>query len=138
MATTQEFADQVCRRMAPFGNVRRRKMFGDDLVYVRRRLFHVRKSALLGKGTHARRTFRPAFRGIIVLDRRQPRPKGTGLGRPDGMMSGQPACVLCLAKTAPEHPAGLRVFPEDSRHLARRARQMGWRPRARNTTPAVV
>ena len=49
---------------------------------LRRRLFHVRKSALLGKGTYARRTFRPAFRGIIVLDRRQPRPKGTGLGLP--------------------------------------------------------
>ena len=34
MATTQEFADKVCRRMAPFGDVRRRKMFGEYLVYV--------------------------------------------------------------------------------------------------------
>ena len=34
MATTQEFADKVCRRMAPFGNVRRRKMFGEYMVYV--------------------------------------------------------------------------------------------------------
>lgn len=37
MATTQEFADKVCRRMAPFGNVRRRKMFGEYLVYVNER-----------------------------------------------------------------------------------------------------
>ena len=34
MATTQEFADKVCRRMAPFGDVRSRKMFGEYLVYV--------------------------------------------------------------------------------------------------------
>ena len=105
---------------------------------LRRRLFHVRKSALLGKGTHARRTFRPAFRGIIVLDRRQPRPKGTGLGRPDSMMSGQPACVLCLAKNAPERPAGLRVFPEHGRQMTRQTRQMGRRPSTRITQPAAV
>ena len=34
MATTQEFAGKVCRRMAPFGDVRSRKMFGEYLVYV--------------------------------------------------------------------------------------------------------
>ena len=34
MATTQEFADKVCRRMAPFGDVRSRKMFGEYMVYV--------------------------------------------------------------------------------------------------------
>ena len=34
MATTQEFADKVCRRMAPFGDVRSRKMFGEYLVYI--------------------------------------------------------------------------------------------------------
>ena len=34
LATTQEFADKVCRRMAPFGDVRSRKMFGEYLVYV--------------------------------------------------------------------------------------------------------
>ena len=37
MATTQEFADKVCRRMAPFGDVRSRKMFGEYLVYVNER-----------------------------------------------------------------------------------------------------
>ena len=37
MATTQEFADKVCQRMAPFGDVRRRKMFGEYLVYVNER-----------------------------------------------------------------------------------------------------
>ena len=34
MATTQEFADKVCRRMAPFGDVRSRKMFGEYLIYI--------------------------------------------------------------------------------------------------------
>ena len=34
MATTQEFADKVCRRMAPFGDVRSRKMFGEYMVYI--------------------------------------------------------------------------------------------------------
>ena len=34
MATTQEFADKVCRRMAPFGDVRSRKMFGEYMVYL--------------------------------------------------------------------------------------------------------
>ena len=43
--------------------------------------------ASLDKGTHARRTLRHAFRRVIVLDLRQQ------------------ACVLCLAKTAPERPA---------------------------------
>ena len=33
MATTQEFADKVCRRMAPFGDVRSRKMFGEYGLY---------------------------------------------------------------------------------------------------------
>lgn len=37
MATTQEFADRVCRRLLPFGDVRSRKMFGEYLVYVRQR-----------------------------------------------------------------------------------------------------
>lgn len=37
MATTQEFADKVCRRMAPFGDVRSRKMFGEYMVYVNER-----------------------------------------------------------------------------------------------------
>ena len=76
--------------------------------------------ASVNKSTHARRTFRPAFRGVIVLDRRQP------------------ACVLCLAKNAPERPAGLRVFPEHGRRLARQTRQVGWRPPTRITTPGVV
>ena len=66
-----------------------------------------RTVASLDKGTHARRTFRRAFRCVIVLDLRQQ------------------ACVLCLAKTAPERPAGLRVFPEDKRQPARQTRQMG-------------
>ena len=34
MATTQEFADRVCRRLLPFGDVRSRKMFGEYMVYV--------------------------------------------------------------------------------------------------------
>ena len=76
--------------------------------------------ASVDKGTHARRTHRPAFRGVIVLDRRQP------------------ACVLCLAKNAPERPAGLRVFPEHGRRLARQTRQAGCRPPTRITTPDVV
>ena len=76
--------------------------------------------ASLDKGTHARRTLRHAFRGVIVLDLRQQ------------------ACVLCLAKTAPERPAGLRVFPEDKRQLARQTRQMGWRPSTRITKSDVV
>ena len=76
--------------------------------------------ASLGKGAHARRTFRHAFRCVIVLDLRQQ------------------ACVLCLAKTAPERPAGLRVFPEDKRQLARQTRQMGCRPSTRITKPDVV
>ena len=37
MATTQEFADKVCRRITPFGDVRSRKMFGEYLVYVNER-----------------------------------------------------------------------------------------------------
>ena len=37
LATTQEFADKVCRRIAPFGDVRSRKMFGEYLVYVNER-----------------------------------------------------------------------------------------------------
>ena len=72
------------------------------------------------KGTHARRTLRPAFRCVIVLDRRQP------------------ACVLCLAKNVPERPAGLRVFPEHGRQLARQTRQAGCRPPTRITKPAVA
>ena len=63
--------------------------------------------ASLDKGTYARRTHRHAFRGVIVLDIRRY------------------ACVLCLAKSAPERPVGLRVFPEDKRQLARQTRQMG-------------
>ena len=76
--------------------------------------------ASLDKGTHARRTLRHAFRRVIVLDLRQQ------------------ACVLCLAKTAPERPAGLRVFPEDKRRLAKQTRQMGWRPSTRITKSDVV
>ena len=76
--------------------------------------------ASVDKGTHARRTFRPAFRGVIVLDLRQQ------------------ACVLCLAKNAPERPAGLRVFPEHERQPARQTRQMGCRPSTRITQPAAV
>ena len=72
------------------------------------------------KGTHARRTYRPAFRGVIVLDLRQQ------------------ACVLCLAKNMPERPAGLRVFPEHGRRLARQTRQPGCRPATRITQSAVV
>ena len=79
-----------------------------------------RTVASLDKGTHARRTFRHAFRCVIVLDLRQQ------------------ACVLCLAKTAPERPAGLRVFPEDKRQPARQTRQMGCRPSTRITKPDVV
>ena len=59
------------------------------------------------KGTYARRTHRQAFRGVIVLAIRRY------------------ACVLCLAKNAPERPAGLRVFREDKGQLARQTRQMG-------------
>ena len=76
--------------------------------------------ASVDKDTHARRTHRPAFRGVIVLDRRQP------------------ACVLCLAKNAPERPAGLRVFPEHGRQMTRQTRQMGRRPSTRITQPAAV
>ena len=72
------------------------------------------------KGTHARRTLRPAFRCVIVLDRRQP------------------ACVLCLAKNVPERPAGLRVFPEHGQQLARQTRRAGCRPPTRITKPAVA
>ena len=84
---------------------------------------HVKSSfsiASVDKGTHARRTLRPAFRCVIVLDIRQY------------------TCVLCLAKNAPERPAGLRVFPEHGRRLARQTRQMGCRPSTRITQPAVV
>ena len=76
--------------------------------------------ASVAKGTHARRTHRPAFRGVIVLDLRQQ------------------ACVLCLAKNAPERPAGLRVFPEHGRQMARQTRQMGCRPSTRITQPAAL
>ncbi len=61
----------------------------------------------LDKGTHARKAYQHVFRGVIVLAIRRY------------------ACVLCLAKNAPERPAGLRVFPEDKRQLARQTRQMG-------------
>ena len=70
-------------------------------------MLYSEKVASVDKGAHARRTFRHAFRGVIVLDRRQP------------------ACVLCLAKNAPERPAGLRVFPEHGQQMARQTRQMG-------------
>ncbi len=63
--------------------------------------------ASFDKGTCARRTHRHAFRGVIVLDIRRY------------------ACVLCLAKNAPERPAGLGVFPENKRQSARQTRQMG-------------
>ena len=63
--------------------------------------------ASLAKGTYARRTNRYAFRGVIVFAIRRY------------------ACVLCLAKNAPERPAGLQVFWEDKRQLARQTRQMG-------------
>ena len=76
--------------------------------------------ASVAKGTHARRTHRPAFRGVIVLDLRQQ------------------ACALCLAKNAPERPAGLRVFPEHGRQMARQTRQMGCRPSTRITQPAAL
>ena len=76
--------------------------------------------ASVDKDTHARRTHRPAFRGVIVLDRRQP------------------ACVLCLAKNAPERSAGLRVFTEHGRQMTRQTRQMGRRPSTRITQPAAV
>ena len=76
--------------------------------------------ASLDKGTYARRTLRHAFRCVIVL----------GIRRY--------ACVLCLAKNVPERPAGLRVFPEDKRQLARQTRQMGCRPSMRITKPDVV
>ena len=76
--------------------------------------------ASLDKGTYARRTLRHAFRCVIVLDIRRY------------------ARVLCLAKNAPECPAGLRVFPEDKRQLARQTRQMGCRPSMRITKPDVV
>ena len=72
------------------------------------------------KGTYARRTHRHAFRGVIVFAIRRY------------------ACVLCLAKNAPERPADLRVFREDKRQLARQTRQMGWRPSTRITKPNVV
>ena len=87
--------------------------------------FRKRKSscssiASVDKGTHARRAHRPAFRCVIVLDIRRY------------------ACVLCLAKNAPERPAGLRVFPEHGRQMARQTRQMGCRPSTRITQPAAV
>ena len=34
MATTKEFADSVCLRLVPFGDVRSRKMFGEYMIYV--------------------------------------------------------------------------------------------------------
>jgi len=70
-------------------------------------MLYSEKVASVDKGAHARGAHRHAFRGVIVLDRRQP------------------ACVLCLAKNAPERPAGLRVFPEHGRQMARQTRQMG-------------
>ena len=70
-------------------------------------MLYSEKVASVDKGAHARGAHRHAFRGVIVLDIRRY------------------ACVLCLAKSAPERPAGLRVFPEDKRQLARQTRQMG-------------
>ena len=34
MATTREYADAVCMRLVPFGDVRSRKMFGEYVIYV--------------------------------------------------------------------------------------------------------
>jgi len=34
MASTPEYIEFVCERLAPFGNVRSRKMFGDYMVYL--------------------------------------------------------------------------------------------------------
>ena len=70
-------------------------------------MLYSEKVASVDKGAHARGAHRHAFRGVIVLGRRQP------------------ACVLCLAKNAPERPAGLRVFPEHGQQMARQTRQMG-------------
>ena len=66
-----------------------------------------RNIASVGKSTHARRTFRPAFRYVIVLNLHQQ------------------DCILCLTKNAPERPVSLRVFPEHGRQMARQTRQMG-------------
>ena len=70
-------------------------------------MLYSEKVASVDKGAHARGAHRHAFRGVIVLDLRQQ------------------ACVLCLANDAPGRPAGLRVFPEDKRRLARQPRQAG-------------
>ena len=64
-----------------------------------------RNIASVGKSTHARRTFRPAFRYVIVLNLHQQ------------------DCILCLTKNAPERPVGLRAFPEHGRQMARQTRQ---------------
>ena len=83
-------------------------------------MLYSEKVASVDKGAHARGAHRHAFRGVIVLDRRQP------------------ACVLCLAKNAPERPAGLRVFPEHERQPTRQTRQAGCRPPTRITKSAVA
>lgn len=70
-------------------------------------MLYSEKVASVDKGAHARGAHRHAFRGVIVLDIRRY------------------ACVLCLAKNAPERPAGLRVFPEHGQQMARQTRQMG-------------
>ena len=69
-------------------------------------MLYSEKVASVDKGAHARGAHRHAFRGVIVLDRRQP------------------ACVLCLAKNAPERPAGLRIFPEHGQLLSRPGKTM--------------
>ena len=70
-------------------------------------MLYSEKVASVDKGAHARRTFRPAFRYVIVLN----------LHQQDR--------ILCLTKNAPERPVGLRVFPEHGRQMARQTRQMG-------------
>ena len=70
-------------------------------------MLYSEKVASVDKGAHARGAHRHAFRGVIVLAIRRY------------------ACVLCLAKNAPERPAGLRVFPEHGQQMARQTRQMG-------------
>lgn len=37
MATTKEFADAVCMHLVPFGDVRKRAMFGEYMIYVNER-----------------------------------------------------------------------------------------------------
>ena len=53
--------------------------------------------ASAGKGPHGFSRVKTASGVVILVDGRQPRPKGTGLGRPDGMMSGQPIFLVCRA-----------------------------------------